>query len=111
MPARRFSSPAFTAGQSVSTIEKKTGSRTWPSAMIMCLRKMPSWVAPSLAMAARLRALRASVLYSTRWNSSASKACCISSSLHSGLTGPAHTEGSYQVEPISSRLCGASMLR
>src|SRR5262249_37345918 len=108
---RRFSSPAFTAGHSVSMIEKKTESRTWPSAMIMCLRWMPSWVAPSLAMAARLLALRMSVLYSTRLNFSASKACCIRSNLHSGLTGPDHTEGSYQVEPISSFLCASSMLR
>ena len=79
--------------------------------MIMCLRKMPSCVAPSFRMAARLRALRTSVLYSTRLNFSVSKAWRISSSLHSGLTAPPHTEGSYQVEPISSFLCASSMLR
>lgn len=59
------SSPAFTCGHSSRTTENQAVSRRLPSARRMCLRWMPSKVAPIFSIAARECALRASVFSST----------------------------------------------
>lgn len=77
----------------------------------MCWRKIPSKAVGSAARAARERALRASVLNSTRWQSIRSKACLSISSLASMLTPVSHAEGVSQVHPISRPWCSGRRVR
>ena len=77
----------------------------------MWARNVPSSTAPILASAARERALRASVLNSTRLQRSTSKQCVSWSSFASVFAGPRWNAGVSQVAPISSRLCVGSIAR
>ncbi|CAM5236240.1 hypothetical protein STANM309S_01173 [Streptomyces tanashiensis] len=65
-------------------------------------RRTPSKLAPTDAMAARERALRASVLRSTRATSQLSKACRKSRYLASAFTPVPWAEAASQVYPIST---------
>lgn len=77
-----------------------------PSGIFMSRRWIPSNCAGSASMAARERALRASVLSSTRSQSSVSKAWAKSSSLVSTFAPVRHQDLPIQVQPISSPALG-----
>ena len=71
----------------------------------MCLRWMPSNVAPIASIAPRERSLSASVFNSTRRQPQASNACRSISSLASTFTPPPRADGSSRVQPISTDRC------
>src|SRR5690606_34617231 len=98
-----------TAGHSLSMIENTTVSRRLPSARRWWLRRTPSCLAPSRAIAWREAWLNQWVRNSTAMQSSVSKACPSSRALHSVLSAVRWTEAAYHVVPISSRRCRGSM--
>ena len=104
----RFSSPSLTCGHSSFSTLNTIESRKCPSRTITCRRSTPSRTAPSLAIAAALRTLRASHLSCTRTQSRASNACFIISSLLSGFTLVPRCAEAIHVQPISIPLLGRS---
>ncbi len=103
--ATRSSSRSRHPGHSSAVTEKIAESRNRPSSPGAQdrdqLRRTPSKRVPTLSIAARERALRASVLRSTRETCHSSKACRNSSSLASALMPVPWAGPASQVKPIS----------
>ena len=89
----------------------KAESRYAPVLSSRWLRQVPSYVAPSLSMAFRDLALRASVLMATRPACHDSKAWRISRYLHSVFAPVLHAVGVSQVQPISTVRSAGRMSR
>src|SRR5262249_57629077 len=105
-----LSSIAFTRGQSSSTTAYQAESRI-ESDSFMCLRAIPSKLAPTPSSAPRTRRLRASVLNSTRIAPHSSNAFLISRYFVSMFAPVPHCGRASHVQPISTRLWSASMFR
>ena len=95
-------------GHSMSRIEYTTVSRRDPSGSTWWLRSMPSSLAPSRSIAARLVKLKKCVRNSTATQPNSSNAWPSINSLVSLLTPLRRADATYQVLPISSRRLTAS---
>ena len=79
--------------------------------MTMWLRRVPSCVAPILAIAARDGAFKQSVRNSTRLNCHSSNACLSMRYVASVLTAVRCHDWAMKVKPISTRLCASFAAR